>query len=391
MTTDSTFSGVPGKDELADLVDVNISSPVEYDTLEYDGTEWVNKHSSLVSWVRNAEATTLNVGEVVYLFGATGDHATVKRADNDSDATSSKTAGIVATSMPAGGNGTVVTRGYVDGINLSVGYSPGDILWLGENGGFTKTKPTAPEHLVFVGVVVRATNNGIIYVATQNGYELDELHDVAIDENALANGDLLVYNSTSGLWENEQPTANGPTLYSTEQTFSSGSAETFDRITAAGGGGRTHTTGVLYLTALTPNEPVTADQITVFGVTTGSGLTLVKLALFTFDGTTYTRVAVTADVKAQFNVNTNLIVCDFTGSYSLTAGTTYYVGILQVGTTPEILLGPTTPSSASGYATFLNAKSPKLCRSIAGQTDISSTYLESAMSNSVITAWARLD
>jgi hypothetical protein len=391
VSPDSIFNAAPGPDELEELTDVNLTNPVEFDTLEYNGTEWVNKHSSLVSWVRNAEATTLNVGEVVYLFGATGDHATVKRADNDSDATSSKTVGLVATSIASGANGTVVTRGYVDGINLSVGYTAGDILWLGENGGFTKTKPTSPEHLVFVGVVVRATNNGIVYVATQNGYELDELHDVSIDEGALADGQVLTYNSTSGLWENEAAAANGPTLYSTEQNFSSGSAETFDRITAAGGAARTHTSGVLYLTALTPNEPVTADQITVFGVATGSSLTLVKLALFTFDGTTYTRVAVTADVKAQFNVNTSLIPCNFTGSYALSADTTYYVGILQIGTTPETLLGPATPTSAAGYASFLNAKSPKLCRSIAGQTDISSTYLESAMSDSTITAWARLD
>ena len=391
MTTDSTFSGIPGKDELSELLDVNLDTPVEFDTLEYDGAEWVNKHASVVSWVRNAEATQLNVGEVVYLFGATGDHATVKRADNDSDATSSKTVGIVATAIPAGGNGTVVTRGYVDGIDLSVGYSSGDILWLGENGGFTKTKPTSPEHLVFVGVVVRATNNGIVYVATQNGYELDELHDVAIDEGALANGQVLTYNSVSGLWENEAPAENGPVLHSTKQAFSDNTAETFDRITAAGGGPRTYSTGVIYLTAITPNETVTVDQATVFATATGTGLTLVKIGLFTFDGTTYTRVAVTADVKSQFNVNTALVTCDFTSSYTMNAGTTYYVGILQIGTTPSTLLGPTTPSSVSGYATFLNTGTPKLCRSVAGQTDIASTYADSALGNAVIAAWTRLD
>jgi len=69
VTTDSTFSGIPGKDELSELLDVNLDTPVEFDTLEYDGTEWVNKHASVVTWARNAEATQLNVGEVVYLFG----------------------------------------------------------------------------------------------------------------------------------------------------------------------------------------------------------------------------------------------------------------------------------------------------------------------------------
>jgi hypothetical protein len=85
---------------------------------------------------------------------------------------------------------------------LSSGYTAGQALYLGENGALTTTKPSAPEHLVYIGVVVRATNNGIIYVATQNGYELDELHNVAINTGTLASGHSIVYNSSSGVWEN---------------------------------------------------------------------------------------------------------------------------------------------------------------------------------------------
>jgi microcystin-dependent protein len=146
--------------------------------------------------VRNAESTTITTGTCVYLFGATGDHATVKRADNNNDSTSSKTIGVAGANITASNNGPVITRGYVDGIDLSVGYTAGDILWLGENGAFTTTKPTAPDHLVFIGVVVRATNNGIIYVATQNGYELDELHNVSLPSPN--SGEFLKYNGS--LW-----------------------------------------------------------------------------------------------------------------------------------------------------------------------------------------------
>jgi hypothetical protein len=181
---------------LNDLTDVVITTPAEFQTLEYNGTNWVNAYASVVTYVRNAEATTLTTGTCVYLFGATGDHATVKRADNNSDATSSKTIGLVGASITASNNGPVITRGYVDGINLSTGYTAGDVLWLGEAGAFTTTKPTAPDHLVFIGVVVRATNNGIIYVATQNGYELDELHNVSLPSPA--SGDFLKYNGS--LW-----------------------------------------------------------------------------------------------------------------------------------------------------------------------------------------------
>ena len=185
---------------LDSIFDVAITNPEEFQGLSYNGANWVNSHTPLVSYVRNAEANTITTGTCVYLFGSTGDHATVKRADNNSDTTSSKTIGVAGANIAASQNGPIITRGYVDGIDLSVGYTAGDVLWLGENGAFTKTKPTSPDHLVFIGVVVRATNNGIIYVATQNGYELDEIHNVQIS-NTLASGDFLKYDGT--LWVND--------------------------------------------------------------------------------------------------------------------------------------------------------------------------------------------
>jgi hypothetical protein len=195
--TDSTGTTISS---INDINDVVITSAEEFQSLVFDGTNWINQHAPLVSYVRNAESTTITTGTCVYIFGATGDHATVKRADNGSDATSSKTIGVAGANITASNNGPIITRGYVDGIDLSTGYSAGDVLWLGENGAFTKVKPSAPDHLVFIGVVVRATSNGIIYVATQNGYELDELHDVSITEKT--SGDFLKYNGT--LWVNDQ-------------------------------------------------------------------------------------------------------------------------------------------------------------------------------------------
>jgi hypothetical protein len=176
-----------------------ITSPEEFQGLNYDGTNWVNGYVPVVSYVRNAEATTLTTGTVVYLFGGTGDHASVKRADNSAESTSSKTVGLVGAPIAASQNGPVVTRGYVDGINLSA-YQVGDVLWLGSNGQFTTTKAVAPNHLVYVGVVVRASNNGIVYVATQNGYEINELHDVKVKD--VANKDVLTWNSASATWVN---------------------------------------------------------------------------------------------------------------------------------------------------------------------------------------------
>ncbi|MFZ9845447.1 MAG: phage tail protein, partial [Candidatus Nanopelagicaceae bacterium] len=176
------------------------------------GNVTISLGQEVINYVTNAEATTLNVGEVVYLFGAQGDRPSVKRASNTSDTTSSKTFGIVAETITAGGAGFVVNKGICGKINTAA-YNEGDVLWLSSTPGqFTKTKPVAPEHLVFVGVVLRTNaGNGLVYVAPQNGYELDEIHDVLI--TSATNGDFLVYESSTDLWKNKQITATDPVNY----------------------------------------------------------------------------------------------------------------------------------------------------------------------------------
>jgi len=154
------------------------------------------------AYVTNAEAVTITKGQVVYIFGAQGDRASVKLAKNTSDTFSSKTLGIVRANIAAGQAGWITTQGQVSGINLSA-YSPGDILWLDSvAGGFTNVKPVAPKHSVFVGVVERANaGNALIYVKPQNGVELDELHNVKITSET--NNQILAYTASSQVWENK--------------------------------------------------------------------------------------------------------------------------------------------------------------------------------------------
>lgn len=154
------------------------------------------------AYVTNAEGSPLVKGDVVYLFGASGDRASVKKAINTGDPTSAKTLGVVAEAITTGGQGYVTVFGIVDKLNLSA-YSPGDTLWLSASAGkFTSIKPSAPNHSVFIGVVERANaGNGQLFVNVQNGYELDELHNVSI--NSLTNNDILSYNQSSSLWFNQ--------------------------------------------------------------------------------------------------------------------------------------------------------------------------------------------
>lgn len=151
------------------------------------------------AYVHNAEGSTITKGQAVYLYQASGNKASVKLAYNTSDATSAKTFGLAAEDIGAGQNGMVICQGVLDGLNTGM-YTAGNTLYLGPTAGtYTSTKPYAPNHLVYIGVVERANNgNGQIYVRVQNGYELDEIHDVDLITTPPINGDVLTYNGS--LW-----------------------------------------------------------------------------------------------------------------------------------------------------------------------------------------------
>jgi hypothetical protein len=201
ITTNRSINLPDSSGTLTQRVKVNGST---YNTTDNGIVDIGNTDTATVvkAYVTNAEAVTITKGQVVYIFGASGDRASVKLARNTSDTFSSKTLGIVRADIAAGQAGWITTQGQVSGINLGA-YSPGDVLWLDSvAGGFTATKPQAPYHSVFVGVVERANaGNGLIYVKPQNGVELDELHDVRI--TSLANNEIIRYNSSLGYWENK--------------------------------------------------------------------------------------------------------------------------------------------------------------------------------------------
>lgn len=146
--------------------------------------------------VKNTTGFTLNKGTAVYISGSTGSNVLVSKAQANSEATSSKTLGLISENILNGTTGQVTTEGVVSGIDTSTAIA-GDSVWLSPTvpGGLTyglANKPTAPNHLVYLGVVVRShAVNGEIYVKVQNGYELDELHDVSI--TSAEKGDTLVH------------------------------------------------------------------------------------------------------------------------------------------------------------------------------------------------------
>lgn len=175
-----------------------------YDT-DVDGV--VDSAERIQIVVRNSTGSTLTKGQIVYLSGATGNRPNAVLAQADTEATSSKTIGMVIANIANNADGQIAVNGTLHDLDTSA-FTAGDSLWLSATtagGVVANTPPAEPNHSVFIGYVARAHPTlGRVVLAIQNGYELDELHGVQI--TTPSNGQLLAYNSTSGLWVNSTPT-----------------------------------------------------------------------------------------------------------------------------------------------------------------------------------------
>lgn len=190
-------------------------------------TEW--RDGVQVTSVYNNSGATITKGSVVYINGASGNLPTIALSQANAESTSSKTYGLVVADISNMSSGSVVASGQIRDLN-TFGVTEGVTLWLSPTtaGGYTTTKPTAPNHAVAVGVCTRAHPTlGTIEVKIQNGYELEELHNVSI--TSVADQQILHYESASSLWKNFT-LLNSTTPQSITTANAAGSATTAARI-----------------------------------------------------------------------------------------------------------------------------------------------------------------
>jgi len=160
--------------------------------------------------VYNDSGSTITLGQVVYISGAQGNRIAVKLAQADVEANSFGTLGLVAETIANGAEGWVIVSGALYKLNTN-GLTAGAVVYLSPTtaGAYTTTKPQAPDQLVVLGFVERVSSTvGSIYVKVDNGYELDELHDVRI--TSPVSGNTLIYDATTsptGVWKNASLTA----------------------------------------------------------------------------------------------------------------------------------------------------------------------------------------
>jgi hypothetical protein len=226
------------------LTDVTITSPLAGQTIKYDTAtnSWINgvvsgvpaggtagqiltKSSSTdydAGWTDNYADWTSQVkqyvrageiltkGQAVYVSSSDGTNIMVSKASNTTEALSSKTIGLIAQALNTTSNkyGYVITEGLLGGLNTSSG-EEGDPVWLGVSGALIyglASKPVAPAHLVYIGVITKkSAGSGEIFIKPQNGFELQELHNVLIGSgysSTPTNKDILQYESASSLWKN---------------------------------------------------------------------------------------------------------------------------------------------------------------------------------------------
>jgi len=180
------------------------NSAADYDVVWAANTA-IQKGDGIFVQIRNNTGVTLTKGQIVYTNGATGAKVTVALARANSDATSARTLGWISEDILVNDNGWVQIEGYLSGVDTSA-LTDGAQLYLSPTtaGAYTTTKPVAPDHMVYVGVVAKAASaagGGAVLIKAQNGYELDELHNVL--NTSLTNLDVLSYESSTSLWKNK--------------------------------------------------------------------------------------------------------------------------------------------------------------------------------------------
>jgi hypothetical protein len=109
--------------------------------------------------------------------------------------------GVTYEAIANGADGKALFNGKIRGVNTSA-FAVGDILYASPTvaGGFTTTKPVAPNNIISVAAVLSSGANGILLIRPQIGSNIN--NDEGVKITTPTTGDILQLQA-SGLWENK--------------------------------------------------------------------------------------------------------------------------------------------------------------------------------------------
>jgi len=137
--------------------------PVEDGT---DGQTLVTDGSGVLSFddvkvvqvVKNISGTTLQKGTPVHAVGSQGNSVEVIAA-SASDATTMPATFVLDEQLVDDEEGRAIGTGFINGVN-TVGFVEGGVVYVGETGGYTQTKPTGTNLIQNIGIVTKVDANG---------------------------------------------------------------------------------------------------------------------------------------------------------------------------------------------------------------------------------------
>ena len=172
--------------------------------LGLDGTVSLILGQDNLWYVKNQTGSAIPKGRAVMAVGALGASSRILVAPMVADGTISPKylIGVTIEEIANGDDGFAVSQGKLRGFDTS-GYTDGTVLYCDPNnaGQFTATEPTAPDLKLPIAFTIDSKSNGTLAIRVTAGTTIGEANDVEL--TSVADNDFLVYNSTSGAWENE--------------------------------------------------------------------------------------------------------------------------------------------------------------------------------------------
>ncbi len=194
---------------LDELTDVVVTSPLQFQGLMYDGTNWVNSNIPNVYIVRNNTGSTILKGTLVGAVGAepSGRIDVAPFEVTGTENSELRAMGIATSNISSGVNGEVMSFGTLTGLDtrgstasaLAVGdetWAAGDILFAHPtvDGKLTNVRPQHDLAVAFITVRHASTGQIAIRIIPGNNH-LEWMHDVVL--TSPTDGQVLQWNGSS--------------------------------------------------------------------------------------------------------------------------------------------------------------------------------------------------